>query len=441
MVPSLAVSVTAPPTDALTPARAQPARALKLCVAAGPDFGRELLLEKSSYRVGKAADCDLVLTDRSVSNTHLLVEPTPSGVRVTDMGSTNGTVYRGARVTSAVLTAPAVLKLGRTELKLQLRDQPVEALPPSDASAFGGLLGQSLPMRQLFARLERIAETDATVLIQAETGTGKELCARALHQHGKRRERPFEVCDLAALAPTLCESELFGHVAGAFTGAAGAHPGVFERASGGTLFLDEVGEMPLELQSRLLRALEQREIKRVGGSGVVKVDVRVIAATHRDLLEAVKAGRFREDLYFRLAAVTVELPPLRERPEDLSMLIDHFLAQEKRPAGEMRPETRELLADYPWPGNVRELRNVVTQVVSLGEAATLPKVAVPEATPAPDGKYKDAKDALVDAFERDYFERLLKHHDFNVTRAAAAAGITRVYMQKLMKKHGWRSNG
>ncbi len=432
---------TSPPTDALTPAVGE-LLPLKLCVASGPDFGRELQLGARSYRVGKAPDCDLVLTDRAVSSTHLLVEPTPHGVRVTDTGSTNGTFYRGARVTAVVLQVQAVLRVGRTELRLQLADAPTEKLPPSEAESFGGLRGTSLPMRELFARLERIARTNADVLIQGETGTGKELCARALHQQGERRAGPFEVCDLAAMSASLCESELFGHVKGAFTGAVGDRAGVFERAAGGTVFLDEVAEMPLELQPRLLRVLEAREVKRLGADELIPVDVRVVTATHRRLTEEVDAGRFRKDLHFRLAAMTVELPPLRDRPEDVPMLVDEFVKELGKPPSHISTHTRGLLCDYAWPGNVRELRNVVARVVSLGGGELLPRsqTAVPREAEQ-ELRFKEAKEELIDAFEREYLERLLKRFDNNVTHAASAAGITRVYLQKLMKKHGLREPG
>ncbi len=444
------MAFVSPPTDALTPEQHEPVL-LKLQVASGPDFGAELALERRTYRIGKAPDCDLVLRDRAVSSTHLLVEVLDGGVRFTDSGSTNGTFYRGARFQSLVLKAPALISLGRTELRLVPREAAAGTLPPSEAERFGGLLGKSLPMRELFAQLGRLASSDVDVLIQAETGAGKEVCARALHEQSARRGGPFEVCDLGGLTPSLYESEFFGHVKGAFTGATGARTGIFERAQGGTVFLDEVAEMPLELQPRLLRVLEQREVRPVGGGDYVRLDVRVVAATHRNLADEVKAGRFREDLYFRLASVVVTLPPLRERPEDVPLLVDHFLAALGKPASHLSPATRALLADYAWPGNVRELRNVVARVVSLGGAAMLPQappsarqellLSREQAATEAELPFKEAKDQLVEAFERDYLERLLKRFDGNVTHAAKAAGIARVYLQKLMKKHGLREEG
>jgi DNA-binding NtrC family response regulator len=433
------VTFSAPATDALTPA-VRDFQPLKVTVASGPDFGRELLLEARSYRVGKAADCDLVLTDRAVSSTHLIIEPTPSGVRLADAGSTNGTFYRGARVETMLVQPPAVVRVGRTELRLEPRDAASRELRPSEAASFGGLLGASLPMRELYARLERVAPSDADVLIHGETGTGKELCARAIHAYSARRAAPFETCDLGALNPTLAESELFGHVRGAFTGAVSARAGVFERADGGTVFLDEIAEMPLEVQPLLLRVLEQREVKRLGGNTYTEVDVRVIAASHHRLAGAVAEGRFREDLQFRLAALTVELPPLRERAEDVPVLIDAFLKEMGKSSPELTRQTLAMLCDYAWPGNVRELRNVVERVVNLGVAEGLGRTSSRplETSAEAEPQFKAAKDALVDAFERDYLERLLKRHAGNITRAAQAAGITRVYLQKLMKKHRLR---
>ena len=259
-------------------------------------------------------------------------------------------------------------------------------LRPSDETAFGALVGESLAMRQAFALLERAAAGGADVLLQGETGTGKDLAAEALHERGARARKPFVVCDLAAMAPTLIESELFGHVRGAFTGAVADRAGAFERAHGGTIFLDEVGDLPLELQPRLLRALERRQIKRVGGDRYETVDVRVVAATHRKLTEEVHAGGFREDLYHRLAMVTVVLAALRERLEDLPVLVDTLLKRLGVPAQRdafLTSTTQLLLRSYDWPGNVRELRNVIERAVKLGTHPTLPARTRPPPTRRP----------------------------------------------------------
>jgi two-component system, NtrC family, nitrogen regulation response regulator GlnG len=286
------------------------------------------------------------------------------------------------------------------------------------------------------------------VLIQGETGTGKEGCAEGIHAGGKRRDGPFVIVDLAGIAPTLIESELFGHVKGAFTGAQSDRAGVFERAQGGTVFLDEVGELPPEIQPRLLRVLERRQVKRVGANDYRTVDVRVIAATHVDLEGAVKAGKFREDLFHRLAVLRVTLPPLRERLDDIPLLVDTVLGRMGRPPSALSDQTRALLSQYPWPGNVRELRNVVERVVNMGEEA-LPDISpivsvdkprtsgsVVVGPPELDLPFKEAKERLIEGFEKDYLKGLLERCGGNVSRASREAGIDRVYLRKLLKKHG-----
>ncbi|MBK7864898.1 MAG: sigma 54-interacting transcriptional regulator [Archangiaceae bacterium] len=428
------------PTDALPKPGGAPLR-LKLLVVSGPDFGAELQLEQGTYRVGKEPGVDLRLTDPAVSRTHLVIEVLPHAIRVSDNQSTNGATYQGQRFTSLELTPPAVVRIGKTDLKLVPAEEGVRPVPPSEQEHFGSLLGKSLVMRQLFGLLKRVAENDMPVLIVGETGTGKELCAQAVHQASARAQGPFVVCDVAALTPNLAESELFGHVKGAFTGADAPRAGVFERAHDGTLFLDEIGELPLELQPRLLRALEARSIKRVGGNQPHTFNTRVLAATHRDLLAEVRAGRFREDLYHRLAVLKVALPPLRERVEDLPLLIDDCLSQLQMPKDALSANTRAMFAGYGWPGNVRELKNAISRAVSLGvglepEASTsAPRPSAPAGAVTSAVPFKDAKDGLVAAFERDYLKHLLEAHQGNITHASKAAGITRVYLQRLLKKH------
>ena len=429
-----------PKTDVLTPSAQDPI-ALKLSVVSGPDFGVELVLAKGSYRIGKEAGNDLILTDTAISRTHLLVGVLPTGIKVTDNDSTNGSFCEGMKFNTLELKPGATLRIGRSVLKLVARTAPVSALKPSENSHFGALAGVSLVMRQTFAVLERLARVDSDVLVQGETGTGKELCAHALHQQSDRSSGPFVICDLAAAAPTLLESELFGHVKGAFTGAHEHREGVFKRAHGGTLFLDEVGDLPVELQPLLLRALEGRQIKPVGSNTYLKVDVRVIAATHKDLEVERAEGRFREDLFHRLAVARVLLPPLRDRPEDISFLLDEILAQLGKEPTQLHPETRAMLCDYSWPGNVRELRNVVERAVALGGEAALPS----EGTTAGRGArssgrselpFKEAKEQMVVAFERDYLAELLRRCDWNLSKASREAGIARFYLRQLVKKHG-----
>ena len=433
-----------PDTDVVTDA-ASPLPRSRLVVVSGVNAGAELLLERGTYRVGSEPTSDLVLTDASVSRTHLVLKVLADAVEVTDPGSTNGSFLaassRETRFTSIRISPPAALRVGRTELRLVFADAPVRARAPSTSESFGRLRGKSLPMRELFGILERIAPSDSDVLLRGETGTGKELCAEALHAHSQRKGGPFVVCDLASVAPSLLESELFGHVKGAFTGAVRDREGAFERADQGTLFLDEIGDLSLELQPRLLRALERRQVKRVGANAFQTVDVRVVCATHRDLREEVAAGRFREDLYHRLAVLLVQLPPLRERGADIPELAQAFATSLGADASALTPRTQALLRAYHWPGNVRELRNVVERVVRLGDAAEFPEGTTPPPaaavkTPRNELPFKEAKEQLVDSFERDYVQQLLSANGGNISRAAKQAGIVRVYLQRLMRKHG-----
>ncbi|WP_373691712.1 sigma 54-interacting transcriptional regulator [Hyalangium versicolor] len=425
---------------------------VKLVFLTGPDAGRSHSLEAGKFLLGTAPSCDLVVKDRAVSRQHLRLEVREEGVLARDMGSRNGSFCEGMRFTELEVRPGAVLKLGTTELKIVPEDSRERVIPPSERTKFGALVGDSRKMREVFTVLERLAAGDADVLVQGETGTGKELCAEGIHLASKRSKGPFVIVDLAGIAPSLIESELFGHVKGAFTGAHTDRAGAFERANGGTVFLDEVGELPSEIQPRLLRVLERRQVKRVGANDYRTVDVRVVAATHRDLEASVQAGKFREDLFHRLAVLRVTLPALRERPEDIPLLVDTVLQRTGKPPSALSEQTRALLAQYPWPGNVRELRNVVERVVSLGEEA-LPVIAAPapaaadkprpaQAASAPSAAaelelpFKEAKERLIEGFERDYLKGLLERCEGNVSRASREAGIDRVYLRKLLKKHG-----
>jgi two-component system nitrogen regulation response regulator GlnG len=430
------VSEQRPRTEAISDKAAGLTMTLKLVVIAGADFGRELKLDRGTYRIGKDPASDLPLSDTSVSHLHLLAEVLGQGVRLIDQGSTNGSFCEGMRFTSVDAKPGATVRIGRTVLKVAPAAEPRPGLPPSPRTRFGDLVGETLRMREVFAVLERLAQSDSDVLLSGETGTGKELCARALHHAGARASRPFVVCDLATAAASLVESELFGHVKGSFTGASADRPGPFETAQGGVVFLDEIGDLPLELQPRLLRVLENRAVKRVGGGDYVKVDVRVIAATQRDLEALVSEGRFRQDLYFRLAVSTVRLPPLRERIADLPVLVDDILQHAKRGMGKMRPETVALLSDYAWPGNVRELRNVIEVAASLDLEPQLPPHARRSGLESSSERgFHQAKGRLVDAFEADYVRSLLAECKGNVAAAARQAGLDRAYLHRLIKKH------
>ncbi|QQR48382.1 sigma 54-interacting transcriptional regulator [Myxococcus xanthus] len=422
-------------------ARRGPLR-LKLLMLSGEQAGHSHVLRPGVVRLGTASTCDIVLTDRVVSRQHLQLEVTDERVVATDLGSRNGSFHEGVRFTELEVRPGASLTLGTVVLKVVPEDSRERPLPLSSRRSFGALVGASVRMRELFTVLERVAAGGGDVLVQGETGTGKELCAEAIHQESPRAGGPFIIVDIAGIPPSLMESELFGHVKGAFTGAQAERAGAFERAQGGTVFLDEVGELPLELQPRLLRALERRQMKRVGANDYRTVDMRVVAATHVDLEQAVQQGRFRKDLYHRLAVLKVDPPPLRERVEDLPLLIDAMLERLGRPPSALSEQTRALLAQYPWPGNVRELRNVVEQAIHLGED-TLPPMDAPSGSiRSPQGTldaelpFKEAKERLIEVFERDYLQGLIARCDRNISRAAREAGIARVYLRKLLTKHG-----
>jgi transcriptional regulator with GAF, ATPase, and Fis domain len=310
---------------------------------------------------------------------------------------------------------------------------------------FGDIIGASPSMRELFADLDRIAPTDMSLLIEGETGTGKDAIAEAVHRASARSEAPFLVFDCGAVAANLAESELFGHERGAFTGALAQRAGVFEDANGGTLFLDEIGELPRDLQPKLLRVLEKRELRRLGSTKTLAVDVRIVAATNRNLATEVARGTFREDLYFRLAGAHVVAPPLRERMSDLPLLVEHFLSLERPPRSihEVPPEVWQMLAAHRWPGNVRELRNAVRRLLVTPDRAIL-RPACRETVkdddgqraPAPLPALRIARREASDAFERDYVAAALARTGGNVSRAASVAEVSRQMLQKLMRKHG-----
>jgi transcriptional regulator with PAS, ATPase and Fis domain len=438
-------------SDTVTRARRPPTvvryAKTRVTVSRGPDTGANATLAGSSVRVGTASENELVLRDDTVSRQHCELEAVPTGVRVFDRGSTNGVHLGGVRLYDAIVPVDARLRLGDTELTLTPLGETVDKIQAS-TDRFGDLLGCSPRMRELFAELERIAPTDATVLLEGETGTGKDVAAESLHQESSRAEGPFVVFDCGAVAPTLIESELFGHERGAFTGAVQARAGVFEQAHQGTLFLDEIGELPKDLQPKLLRALERREIRRVGGSRTVEVDVRVIAATNRSLRHEVHKNNFRPDLYYRLSTALVQMPPLRERMEDLPQLVAHFLAMERPPRSidDVSPLAWEMLRAHRWPGNVRELRNAVQRLSfrpnrPIEDTVSGLAVRGPAAggLVGPGGEIQPlrlARRDASDAFERAYLTGVLASTTGNVTRAAAKAEVSRQMMQKLMKKHG-----
>jgi DNA-binding NtrC family response regulator len=398
-------------------------------------------------RIGTHRSNDLTLEDRSVSSFHCRLVLDPEGWRVEDSGSLNGTWIHDLRVYNAALPPQTALSIGNSVVHVRSSEAVAKTLVPMMPS-FGALTGAGRAMRQLFLLLEKVAASDINVFIHGESGTGKELVATEIVQRGARADKPFVVVDCGAISPNLVESELFGHVRGAFTGADRERVGAFEAADGGTVFLDEIGELPLAVQPKLLRALEQREIRRVGETQVRKVNVRVISATNRDLEREVNSGGFREDLYFRIAVIRVRVPSLRERVQDLPYLIRSFLDAIGASESEylFQPLMGEL-AKREWRGNVRELRNyversVVLQTARLSVAPPLLKPVSPEAhDDAVDVQvpFKVAKEALIDKFERAYIRAALDECDGNMTKAARLLGIDRMYLHRLVQKHGSRS--
>jgi transcriptional regulator with GAF, ATPase, and Fis domain len=420
---------------------------VELTVLAGPDRGARQRLTAEAARIGSGEKCTLRLTDPTVSRLHCALEVGRNAVHVIDSGSRNGTFIDGVRVRDADITAGSTLRVGATSIRVDVDDQPV-TVPLSDKVSIGGVLGGSVEMRRIYAILEKVGPTDATVLIQGETGTGKEMVAQALHDLSRRARGPFVAVDCGSITESLIESELFGHVRGAFSGAIASRPGLFEEAEGGTVFLDEIGELPAALQPKLLRVLESREIRRIGGNTSKKIDVRVVAATNRDLAHGVNEGTFREDLYFRLAVVSVQLPPLRARREDIPALVRHFY---ERMVGEGAVAPADLVSSLmvrAWPGNVRELRNVVERSISLGWSSE-PQTEVPKPGALPPGigalvpidlPLKEARQAWTEQFESVYLRAMLEKTDGNVSRAAEMAGVNRRFLQRLMVRLGLRSS-
>jgi DNA-binding NtrC family response regulator len=392
------------------------------------------------------------LPDPTVSRHHVEVERADQSLIVRDLGSTNGIRIAGLRVQEAHVEPGTLLSVGETEVLVRVAPKGA-VVPPSHKDEFFFARGRSLAMRRIFGLLERAARGNATLLLLGETGTGKDVLARSVHAASPRAGGPFEVVDCGAISPTLIESELFGHEKGAFTGATSTYVGAFERATGGTLFLDELGELPSTLQVKLLRALEAREIRRVGGSRSLPIDVRVIAATTRDVEAEVAAGSFRQDLYFRLAVVTVHVPPLRSRLDDLPLLAELLLHGVGNPTPvTLAPTAIAQLRSYDWPGNVRELRNVLERAVLLAHASgesvlhdvplwnTRPTSMTVRPFEFEEGiAYRDARLRVEHEFEAAFVTWLLDRHKGNISAAARAARMDRKYLGDLVRKHGLRA--
>ncbi len=441
--------------QARTGAETEAVASFGLVVIEGPDRGAQVALDGARPRilVGTGPACELRLTDRHVSRRHLTIEATSRGLHVVDLDSLNGTWLQSARIERAFVPPGEALRIGESVLQVGLVAPP-HAVPLSSAMSFGRTYGASVAMRRLYPMLERLAASDVPVVIEGETGTGKELLAESIHEASARAAAPFVVFDCTAVPGELLESALFGHERGAFTNAVSARKGAFELANGGTLLIDEIGELDLGLQPKLLRALERAEIQRLGSERFTRVDVRVLAATRRDLDREVQEGRFRDDLFYRLAVARVELPPLRERHGDIALLTRTFW-RKLGGDGLPPPELVARFESYAWPGNARELRNAVLRRIALGDlagdsAGAPPRSVPPSSAPASEREAGDlfadvlaknhplprARQIVIEAFERRYVADVLAKHGGNVTRAAHASGIARRHFYTIRSRAG-----
>jgi transcriptional regulator with GAF, ATPase, and Fis domain len=423
--------------------RGVPVPAVELVVVEGASRGKRVSVSGGAATIGSASASSLALEDPQVSRIHCELRVRPGVINLRDRGSTNGTFVEGLRVYDVDVAAGTVVRVGSSAFRVEVGDEPA-FVPLSDRSELGELIGSSLEMRRVYSVLERVAATDATVLIQGETGTGKDVVARTLHAQSKRASGPFVPIDCGSIPATLFESELFGHVRGAFSGAVSDRRGVFEEAAGGTLFLDEIGEVPIELQPKLLRAIETRTVRPLGANTAHAADVRIVAATNRPLWKAVNDGAFREDLYYRLAVVEIALPPLRARREDIVPLALSFFRRLRGDKAELPPSFAATLQARDWPGNVRELRNFIERSVALGFID--PPGPRTGSTPPPPAGVKDlmplelplkeARQAWIESFESVYAQHVLKRANGNVTHAAQHAGVSRRFLQRLLARLG-----
>jgi DNA-binding NtrC family response regulator len=480
--------------DGLPLSEGFPVRHIELEVLDGEAAGRRFSSDRPNVRMGADPMCDCVLRDPTVSRNHAELRARGiGGVTLVDLNSTNGTYLDDdSRVDQAVLEDGQIFRLGRTRIRYTERFEKV-LIPQTERTRYDNIVGQSPGIRQIFSILDRVSPSELSVVIEGETGTGKEVIAKAIHDHSLRSDGPFVVFDCSAFPPSLLESQLFGHEKGAFTGAVGRHRGVFERADGGTLFFDELGEMEIEFQAKFLRALETGTIRRVGAEKTMKVDVRIVAATNRNLQQMVANKKFRSDLFYRLAQVRFLLPALRDRVEDILPLVEHFLELQAERSGRrptLEPEALQVLEGYSWPGNIRELRNAIEKAVAMstegvitaeyfaqevaaqaashammhGGSPSLAEPTMPSVTPPAmpgvtastanlgDQKFarvtaplvdeegavlpfKDVKEEVISAFERQYIELLLDSTRMNISKAARRAGIDRRHFYRLLKKH------
>ena len=416
----------------------------KLTVAKGTSSKRELDVGPETVVVGRNEACDMVLDDGKVSAVHMELLATERGVRLRDLGSRNGTFIGDTRVGEVYLTKHAYVTLGDAMVELA-PSGPSEVDVPV-AAEFGPLVGHSAGMRSVFERLKKAAPTDLTILITGETGTGKELVAQAIHETSTRAHKPFVVVDCGAIPAALAESSLFGHERGSFTGAMDKRVSPFVEADGGTIFLDELGELPVDVQPKLLRALAEQRIKSVGSNSYRPVNVRVVAATRRDLAREVNAGTFRSDLYFRVAQLKVELPSLRQRLEDLPVLVRRMVEDlgDEGSYARITSDSMERLMRHDWPGNVRELRNVVAVAMAFAKEGPIDLAAhlsplttsAAESAPTRGRTFQDAKREVLARFEREYFTALYAECGGNVSEIGRRAAMERAHVRGYLRRRG-----
>ena len=419
---------------------------IRLEVIEGPDAGSSWLSSGDRMDIGTHASADVTLTDTAVSRFHFRLTVIGERISIVDLDSRNGTRVNDVSVAQANLGRRAVIRVGRSVLRFERVASQVK-VPLSRSRRFQSVVGTSPAMRRVFALLERLAEIDLTVLLGGETGTGKDAIARAIHDASPRQGGPLVVVDCGAISHELIESELFGHVRGAFTGAELERCGAFEHANGGTLFLDEIGEMPLDLQPKLLRVLESRTVRRVGSSDPIPVDIRVIAATNKDLRAEVNKKRFRTDLFYRLAVAEIQVPNLRDRLEDLPLLIEALLAgmgAADNPVASMllAPDVVATLEAYAWPGNVRELRNYLERCIAMQEIVPISQARRQSSNSLPSidprQPLRAARETWIDYFERHYLRAAIEHANGNISGAARNTGIDRAHFYRLLEKRGLR---
>jgi DNA-binding NtrC family response regulator len=411
-------------------------------VARTPD-GTEVAIDVDPVVVGRDEGAQIKMLDPEVSAVHCELRAVNEGVLVRDLGSTNGTFVGSLRVREGVITTKSELIVGQSRIAIEPAGK--QRVDVGYADRFGELVGSSPKMRRVFGVLEKVAKTPLSILILGETGTGKEVVARSTHLSSERKDGPFVVVDCGSIPQTLAESLLFGHEKGSFTGATERKKGALAEAHGGTLFLDELGELPIDIQPKLLRALAERQVKRVGGSSFEPIDVRVLAATRRDLAAEMNAGRFRSDLYFRIAQVRVELPALRERIDDLPMLVDEVCKRTGRPdaSNVVLDWIERRLGSYDWPGNVRELVNVAQVAATLvdtpgaiDDVLTLARDSVADGPQRPQTAFAEAKRGAIATFERDYFTQLARGAKGNVSEMARQSGMERHHVRAYLRKYG-----